>query len=46
VLRTDPVEYYGTVIEARGGAGGVRLVFEGGIEVPSTAITALRTPPN
>lgn len=46
VLRTDPVEYYGKVIEARGGAGGVRLVFEGGIEVPSSEITALRTPPN
>lgn len=46
VLRTDPVEYYGKVIEARGGAGGVRLVFEGGIEVPASAITALRTPPN
>ncbi len=45
VLRTDPVEYYGKVIEARGGAGGVRLVFEGGIEVPATEISALRTPP-
>jgi flagellar basal-body rod modification protein FlgD len=45
-LRTDPIEYYGKVIEARGGAAGIRLVFEGGIEVPSTAITALRTPPN
>lgn len=45
-LRTDPVEYYGKVIEARGGAGGVRLVFEGGIEVASTAITALRTAAN
>jgi flagellar basal-body rod modification protein FlgD len=46
VLRTDAVEYYGKVIEARGGTGGVRLVFEGGIEVPATSITALRTPPN
>jgi flagellar basal-body rod modification protein FlgD len=45
MLQEDPVEYYGRVIEARGGAGGVRLVFEGGIEVAATAITALRVPP-
>lgn len=45
VLQTDPIEYYGRVIEARGGSGGVRLVFEGGIEVPATSISALRVPP-
>ena len=45
VIQEDPIEYYGRVVEARGGAGGVRLVFEGGIEVAATAITALRVPP-
>jgi len=45
VLQEDPVEHYGRVMEARGGSGGVRLVFEGGIEVLATEITALRSPP-
>lgn len=45
VLQTDPVEHYGKVVEARGGSSGVRLVFEGGIEVMATEITALRAPP-
>ena len=45
VVREDSVEHYGKVIEARGGAGGVRLVFEGGIEVLASEITALRSPP-
>ena len=45
LLQTDPVEYYGRVIEARGGSGGTRLVFDGGIEVAATEITALRVPP-
>lgn len=44
VVQTDPVEHYGKVIEARGGASGVRLVFEGGIEVMAAEITALRAP--
>ena len=44
LIQTDPVEYYGKVIEARGGASGTRLVLEGGIEVPATSITALRVP--
>lgn len=44
LIQTDPVEYYGTVIEARGGAGGTRLVLEGGIEVPAASISALRVP--
>lgn len=45
VIQEDPVEYYGRVLEARGGSGGVRLVLEGGIEVAATSITALRIPP-
>lgn len=45
VLQEDPVEHYGRVVEARGGSGGVRLVFEGGIEVMAAEITALRSPP-
>lgn len=45
VVQADPVEHYGKVIEARGGAAGVRLVFEGGIEVLAAEITALRAPP-
>ena len=45
VLQEDPVESYGRIVEARGGAGGVRLVLEGGIEVPAAEITALREPP-
>jgi flagellar basal-body rod modification protein FlgD len=46
VIRADPVEYYGRVIEARGGGPlGTRLVLEGGIEVPAEDITALRVPP-
>ncbi|MFZ1470037.1 MAG: flagellar hook capping FlgD N-terminal domain-containing protein [Paracoccaceae bacterium] len=46
VLQEDPVEYYGRVAEARGGAGGVRLVLAGGIEVAANDITALRAPPD
>ncbi|GAB1361055.1 flagellar hook capping FlgD N-terminal domain-containing protein [Rhodobacter sp.] len=45
ILQTDRIEHYGKVVEARGGSGGIRLVFEGGIEVLATEITALRTPP-
>ncbi len=44
LLGETPMEYYGRVVEARGGAGGTRLVFPGGIEVPATDITALRVP--
>lgn len=36
------VESYARIVEARGGAGGPTLVLQGGIEVPATAITALR----
>lgn len=46
LLSEDPVEYYGRVIEARGSAGGVLLVLEGGIEVPASEVTALRRPNN
>mgnify|MGYP003604509142 FL=1 len=45
VLQEDTVEHYGRVIEARGGSDGIRLVFEGGIEIAATEITALRSPP-
>lgn len=41
-LDTRPIEHYARVIEARGGAGGTKLVLEGGIEVPATAVTGLR----
>lgn len=44
VISEDPVEYYSRITEARGVDGNVVLVFQGGIEVPATAITALRTP--
>jgi len=44
VLGEDPMEYYGTITEARGANGGVSLVFNGKIEVNATAITALRSP--
>lgn len=42
LLGEDSVEYYGRVVEARGGSNGTILVFEGGIEVPASSITALR----
>ena len=46
VLQEDPVEHYGRVVEARGGSDGIRLVFEGGIEIPATEISALRSAQN
>lgn len=46
LLGEDSVEYYGRVVEARGGATGTMLVFEGGIEVPSSSVTALRLAQN
>lgn len=39
-----PVESYARIIEARSGSAGASLVLAGGIEVPSTQITALRLP--
>jgi len=42
--RTDPVEIYSRIVEARGDGGGTVLVMEGGAEVPASAITAIREP--
>jgi flagellar basal-body rod modification protein FlgD len=44
LLRTTPMEYYAPIMEARGGAGGTKLVLRGGIEVLATDVTALRIP--
>lgn len=41
-LGTQKVEIYARVIEARGGSTGAKLVLPGGVEVPSSAVTALR----
>jgi hypothetical protein len=43
-LGESPVESYARIIEARNGPTGATLVLEGGVEVPSAAITALRVP--
>lgn len=44
VISTTPVEHYARVIEAKGGAGGTKLVLEGGVEVLASDVTALREP--
>lgn len=44
LLGESPVESYARIIEARNGPAGAMLVLEGGIEVLSTNITALRMP--
>ncbi len=44
VLRTDPVESYAPIIEARRGAEGVQLILRGGVAVNATDVTALRAP--
>lgn len=44
VLGSDPVQSYGRILEARNGSGGTTLVLEGGIEVASDRISALRVP--
>ena len=44
LLGESPVESYARIIEARNGAAGATLVLEGGVEVPSSKITALRVP--
>ena len=45
LIDSRPVEHYARVIEARGGGtSGTTLVLEGGIEVLTTSITALRSP--
>jgi flagellar basal-body rod modification protein FlgD len=44
LLGESPVESYARIIEARNGPSGATLVLEGGVEVPSSFITALRMP--
>lgn len=44
VLRTDPVEAYAQITEARRGGEGVVLVLRGGVEVKASEVTALRMP--
>lgn len=45
MLATQPVEHYAVVREARGnGAGGIDLVFDGGIVVAAANASALRRP--
>lgn len=44
LLGETAVESYARIIEARNGPAGATLVLEGGVEVPSSAITALRVP--
>ena len=43
-LGETPVESYARIIEARNGPAGATWVLEGGVEVPSSKITALRIP--
>lgn len=43
-LGEGPVESYARIIEARNGPAGSMLVLEGGVEVLSSKITALRVP--
>lgn len=42
LLRTEPVEHYATIIEARGGANGTSLILQGGTQVLATEIRGLR----
>ncbi len=44
VINTRPVEHYARVVEAKAGSSGTTLVLEGGIEVPASRVTALRSP--
>lgn len=44
VLGSDPAQSYGRILEARNGTAGTTLVLEGGIEVASDRISALRVP--
>ncbi len=43
LLATTPMESYAKIMEARGTPSGTVLVLEGGIEVPASRITALRS---
>jgi len=42
LLSTTPIEHYAPIKEVRGGAGGTKIVLQGGIEVFATDVTALR----
>ena len=42
LLGTTEIEHYSVVEEVRSSPSGSTLVFEGGIEVPSMFVTALR----
>lgn len=44
LLTTTGVEHYATIAEAQGSASGTLLVLEGGVTVPASSITALRSP--
>jgi flagellar basal-body rod modification protein FlgD len=46
VLGTSAIEHYARVVEVRTTEQGTSLVLTGGIEVASTAVTALREPPS
>ncbi|NHB75626.1 flagellar hook capping FlgD N-terminal domain-containing protein [Rhodobacter calidifons] len=39
-----PVEHYARIVEAKGSSTGTTLVLRGGIEVPASSVTALRSP--
>ncbi len=43
IVATTPVESYARVTEVRGGATSTSLVLQGGVEVPVSAVTALRS---
>lgn len=46
IIKADgQVEFYAPILEARGGSGGkTTLILQGGVEVASTDVTALRVP--
>ena len=44
LLRTDTTAVYSRVTEAQIEGNAVMLILEGGVSVPSTAVTALRNP--
>ena len=44
VISSAAVEHYSRVIEARSGTSGPTLLLEGGIEIASSRVTALRSP--
>ncbi|NJS39487.1 MAG: flagellar hook assembly protein FlgD [Rhodobacteraceae bacterium] len=44
ILNTRPIEHYARVIEVRTSPQGPSLVLAGGVEVPASAVTALRQP--